>query len=262
MENIIIDLKYAIQLWVMPPGINILIAFIGLILLKNKPKVGKFLVVFSLISLWLLSTPIIAKPLISYLENQYPIIIPTTLKSVDKKNVAIVVLSAGNNLATKEFANPTTTDPTLIRLHYAAYLHQLTKIPILVSGSNRENPSFNKAKEMADTLRQSFGSYAKWQEPIAINTAEEGFFVTEILKKSGVKKIYLVTHAYHMPRSVFSFRHRGLEVIPAPTGFVPMTTTLTHLSSYLPSIDALDTSETAIHEYLGMLWYWLYYRMS
>ena len=52
-----------------------------------------------------------------------------------------------------------------------------------------------------------------------------------------MQQIYLVTHAWHMPRAQLAFEHAGFSVIPAPTGY----TTRFELTvlDFLPDADAL-----------------------
>jgi uncharacterized SAM-binding protein YcdF (DUF218 family) len=42
----------------------------------------------------------------------------------------------------------------------------------------------------------------------------------KLLTKQGISKIALVTHSWHMPRSLKAFQKVGFEVTPAPMGFV------------------------------------------
>ena len=73
-----------------------------------------------------------------------------------------------------------------------------------------------------------------------------------MLQAAGIRRVYLVTHAWHMPRSVLVFEKAGLEVIPAPTRFVSRATP--EWSDFLPTARAFSTSYYAIHEGLGLLW--------
>jgi uncharacterized SAM-binding protein YcdF (DUF218 family) len=67
-------------------------------------------------------------------------------------------------------------------------------------------------------------------------------------------QVLLVTSAYHMRRSVLSFRSAGLSVIPAPTDYKSRRTRLT-LIDFLPGMTRLLNSSTALHEYVGILYY-------
>jgi uncharacterized SAM-binding protein YcdF (DUF218 family) len=66
---------------------------------------------------------------------------------------------------------------------------------------------------------------------------------------------FLVTSAGHMPRALAVFRKLGLQPLPAPTDY-QLPRDPSH-ASWLPSPQHLYFSDLAIHEYLGIVWYWL-----
>lgn len=68
----------------------------------------------------------------------------------------------------------------------------------------------------------------------------------------------LVTSAAHMPRAVACFAAHGLVVEPAPADFRATRSLVLapgNLKSYLPSGQALDTANLALHEWVGLIWY-------
>ena len=69
----------------------------------------------------------------------------------------------------------------------------------------------------------------------------------------GIKKIYLITHAWHMPRAADVFRRAGFEVVEAPTAFT--TRYQTDLLAFLPRADSLMDSKIFVHEVIGLLFY-------
>ena len=101
----------------------------------------------------------------------------------------------------------------------------------------------------------------QWREAYSRSTWENAEYSQIILKEAGIKRIYLVTQAWHMSRAQMAFAAVGLEVIPAPTGFlhdhgeseVPL------ILDFLPSSRALQTHYFISHELLGMIWYKLRY---
>lgn len=69
--------------------------------------------------------------------------------------------------------------------------------------------------------------------------------------------LVLVTSAAHMPRAIRNFQAVGLNPIPAPTQYLTGRGSRSSLLSWLPSSSALEKSELALHEYLGLLaWRW------
>ena len=109
---------------------------------------------------------------------------------------------------------------------------------------------------MADTLQQDYGIEADLLESRSQNTAENALFSAEILRRKGIGRVYLVTHAWHMPRAKAAFERHGIVVIPAPTGFVSRGEGLI-LADWIPQSTALAGSSFAIHEWLGLVWYQL-----
>ena len=80
-----------------------------------------------------------------------------------------------------------------------------------------------------------------------------------VAKSLGADKrtVVLVTHAWHMPRAVLSFKRAGFDVIPAPTAFTWNQKHWGKPTYWIPRVRNLRVSELAIHEYLGLGWYWL-----
>lgn len=66
-------------------------------------------------------------------------------------------------------------------------------------------------------------------------------------------RIILATSALHLPRAAWTFRRTGFEVCPWPLNsrYVPVRS----LAGLWPRSTALDKSERALHELLGMLYY-------
>lgn len=85
-----------------------------------------------------------------------------------------------------------------------------------------------------------------------LTTEDEARAAAEI---PSVHSILLVTSAFHMPRAVMLFRARGLNVLPFPTDErVAVRQPLT-LLDFIPAAASLETSETAMREYYGLVVY-------
>jgi uncharacterized SAM-binding protein YcdF (DUF218 family) len=56
-----------------------------------------------------------------------------------------------------------------------------------------------------------------------------------------------------MPRAVFIFTGQGLGVIAAPTDFAVKHTPRRSRGWWLPSIGNIGRTESALHEYIGLL---------
>lgn len=89
--------------------------------------------------------------------------------------------------------------------------------------------------------------------PDARNTEEEAKFIAA----AGIKKIILVTSAWHMPRARLLFERRGFEVIAAPTDYEMHCIAERPLkfADFLPSADMLSLNSYAIKEWVARFGY-------
>jgi uncharacterized SAM-binding protein YcdF (DUF218 family) len=171
----------------------------------------------------------------------------------------IVVLSAGRSTGYKEYGGDTVNMLGLERVRYGAWLKRRTNLPIIITGGKRKGELKSEAQLMADVLQKEFLIEADLLEERARNTYENALYTAKLLRDRSTKKIYLVTHAWHLARAVEAFENQGIEVIPAPTAFYGNNSGSIMISDLLPNSTALAFSTNAIHEYLGILWYRIRY---
>ena len=110
---------------------------------------------------------------------------------------------------------------------------------------------------MASALREEFGVPVRWVEDASSNTHENATLSAEILRDAGVHKIYLVTSASHMRRSVATFEALEFEVVPAPTNLPSPIGPV--IGDFLPRARSLHDSSQALYEWIGLVWYHLAY---
>jgi uncharacterized SAM-binding protein YcdF (DUF218 family) len=237
-----------VSAFLLPPLNLLLIAVLGLWLWHKRPLIARTLLTISIGLLWLLSTPFIADNLLQGLEGQ-PFVNDTSKPQAD----AIVVLGGGTYFHAPEFGGDTVSDASLQRLRYAARLYRETGKPILVTGGTPLGNDLSEAAQMKKVLEQEFNVPVRWAEGASNNTLENARLSREILNKEGITRIYLVTHAWHMPRAVQVFQAAGFQVFPAPTAYT--TRYQTDLLSFIPSATALRDSRIFMHEMIGLLWY-------
>lgn len=238
---------------IFPPSFNFILIALGQ-LLKQKKVLSNLFLYFGLISLFIFSLPFCSKLLLKGLEK-YPALIPPIIVNKEK---AIVVLSGGSYPEAKEYAKSIDGYITLQRNNYAAFLKKETGLPVLVTGGKTDPENHTEAFVMANTLSDSFNINVKWKEEESLNTAENAIYSAVILKEKNINSIFLVTHAWHMPRSVMMFEKQGIDVTPAPTIFVYDKGQFS-LIDYIPSAFALAQTRIALHEYLGIAFYKLRY---
>lgn len=245
-----ITLIYILKYLILPPASLLILAIIGL--LNRNRRYGLFLLSASLICLLLLSLPIVVNQWARYWER-FPALQSDQIQSFEPQ--VLIVMGGGALKGAAEYQTPMTINTrTLIRVRYAAKLAREINVPILVSGGNvLHAEGVSEADLMADVLVNEFKIPVAWRERNSRNTAENAQFSYKLLQNFAIRKIVLVTQAYHMPRAVHEFRKVGFNVLPAPTAFMGQAPGL-NLFDFLPSSEALMSSYLLAHETLGMLW--------
>ena len=243
-----------LQLWLFPPGINIFFGLIGLCLWKKHKKFSRQLIGFSFALLWFLSMPCVAQMMIDHLQNQYAPLKVNNIGRIDTKHAAIVILGGGV-VKNCEFDHPYCgSSSTIDRALYGAYLYKKLHLPILVSGGSSFRIPTTVSEVMKEFMQSSLGVPVSFEDRDANTTKEEGLVISDILVKHNITTIYLVTDAWHMPRSIYAFRNSNLKVIPAPTRYISFSFARFPMNIF-PSASALKASVVALHEYVGFYYY-------
>lgn len=238
---------------ILPPGGLILLGLVGLALTSAAPRFGRWVASISLLGVLALSLPIVSRSLLQSLEPPY------SDPAADRRGGAIVVLGGGTYARAPEYGHDTASWATLERLRYAAHLHKRTKKPILVTSGNPARLAMSEGAQMQATLRD-FGVPVTWVEGASNNTFENARFTYRMLEKTGITTIYLVTHAWHMPRARMAFERSGFVVIPAATGY--KTHVRISVLDFAPSGYALADSSQYFHEIVGLAWYRLKFALD
>ncbi|CAG0965774.1 hypothetical protein MTYP_00982 [Methylophilaceae bacterium] len=247
-------LTNVIAAFLLPPLSMLLLFLLGLLVMRRSLRIARILLIISLVSLWLCSTPYVTTHAMQYLERQ-------TSPLAEGDADAIVVLGSGHYFGAPEYGGQdTVSDAMLVRLRYAAELHRKTGKPVMVAGGMPEGNGVSEAGQAALVLEQEFGVPVRWQESASRNTYENAKHAYGMLQQAGVSRIYLVTHAWHMPRSSAAFRQAGFEVVEAPTRFT--TRYRTSILSFLPNADAMTDARWFFHELVGRCWYRLRYGVA
>lgn len=244
-------LRTLIEAMLLPPLNCLVLAVLGVVLRRRFKQLGIGLLVSAVLLMWLQSTPYFSSWLLRSLQTAPALDAAPTAG----EEQAIVVLSADMTRSADEFGGPTDGALGLVRLRYGAWLHHATGLPLLVSGGVPARGYPSLAESMKATLEGSFGADVRWVEPRSKDTYQNARESAAILEREEIERIFLVTHAWHMPRARRAFESLGLQVTPAPTGFRSPPEEL--IPGLVPRWTALRDSAFAMHEYLGMVWYQL-----
>ena len=232
----------------LPPLVWVILLAIGLSLQRRRPRLAMSITLFSIISLYSLSTPLAGGLLQQSLEIAPPLS-PDALAQAD----AIVVLGGGRRKNSAEYGGDTLNSTSLERLRYAAYLHRSSGLPILVTGGKPNGGSLAEGHIMQQVLQEEYGITPRWIEADALTTWDNAHLSAPILKHAGIQRIALVTHAWHLRRAAPRFEAHGLIVISAGTQF--SNTRVDSIIDLLPTPAGLRSSTFALHEWMGILWY-------
>jgi uncharacterized SAM-binding protein YcdF (DUF218 family) len=228
---------------VVPSNFCLLLAVIGigLWMWPSTRRRGPFVVAAAAALLLIFSSGKTATWLLSPLEYAHPRVVDQSAQAQ-----AIVVLSG---YAADDLDMPLSSranSSALYRIVEAVHLwRQCQSCTVIVTGFD---PTVKVMIEVLASL--GIPQSQLHADNQAANTAASAANMQTLL--SG-KKIYLVTSAGHMTRSLGVFTKQGLNAIPAPTDF-QLPKKVSH-AMWRPLPFHLSCSDAAIHEYVGIWWY-------
>lgn len=192
------------------PPIGLLLG--ALVLLAWRGRIARFLTALLVLAALAVSTPYIAGTLRLSLER----LLPTAVGEAE----AIVVLS-GDIAHTRDGIE---LGPlTLERMRRGADLHRRTGLPLLVTGGRLSHRS---AEPVAELMRagyaEEFGITVRWVEPASRDTRENATFSAAVLREAGIARVFVVSHAWHLPRALAAFERSGVTPLPAPVRLGPV----------------------------------------
>lgn len=143
------------------------------------------------------------------------------------------------------------------RTRAAIRLYKKHKVDVIPSGYR------GSAERMAKALiANGVPASAIIEERQATNTKDHVKYILPIAIEKGYERVYLVTSAYHMPRSVMNFERafaeHGIEVVPYCCDYYTSRVFKPTDRDWLPDIRYFQQSAIAWNEYLGMLELWLF----
>jgi uncharacterized SAM-binding protein YcdF (DUF218 family) len=236
-------LKAIFKALVLPPAGPMLVALVGVLLLRRAPRTARVLVWTGTLALVLLCLPVVAGIL------SRPFDMPPLDFADARRAQAIVVLGGGTRRDAPEYGGDTLGRRTLERVRYGARVARATGLPVLVTGGVLPDVQASEAALMREVLEREYGVPVRWAEDRSLNTRENARFSAPLLKADGVTTAVLVAHAIDMPRATAEFAAAGIEVIPAPTGLAARAPI--QFGDFVPSAPALQASHDAIYEILA-----------
>ena len=204
--------------------------------------------------LYVASMPVVGDALLLRLEGRHP---PRPIADLAPADVAIVLGGAlGQPLPPR--VEPDLGEPGDRILHAWRLWREGKVARVLVTGGNWpwQSSVAPEAALIADLLEElGVPSAAILVETRSRNTYENALESRAIWKEQGFRSGYLVTSAAHMPRALAVFRKAGLPVEPSETDLRVRTPIYESALDLLPDADALDRTDDAVREAIGLLVY-------
>jgi len=247
-------LKKFISYWLLPLPVCLLLLTAGLFQLcrpRQRPALGRLLLLLSLLLLTTLSNRGLSRRLIVRLESIHPAFV-TPSPDISRCRT-IVVLGGGHGGDDSLPPLSQLSDSALGRLAEGVRLARLLPdAELLVSGPSA-GPGLPSHAQCLAEAAVSLGIDRKRIRLIdqARDTEDEA---NEVLRLAGDTPVALVTSAWHMPRAAALFQAAGVHAQPCPADFRGKARLGSSLSDYACDTESLTRSTMAIHEYLGLLW--------
>lgn len=254
--------KPVVSALVMPPVPLFLLLLIGARLILPRRGLGWFVILMSLIGLWLsattgtaqLLTQFVLKPPVAYSADAI-----AELKAAvkAKQPVAIVVLGAAAEPLAPEYGISNLTPLSLERLRYGLWLSRETGAPVAFSGGVGwgQAPDAKPEAEIASRIAaKEFGQPLKWLEDRSRDTRENAGHTVQLLKRDGITRVVLVTHGWHMPRAQKMFEQAAagsIKIESAPMGLAQRT--MRPVLEWIPTPAGYQKVNQVLRELLALL---------
>ncbi|MDF0731438.1 YdcF family protein [Pseudomonas entomophila] len=251
-------IRFFIKQWLMPPGVLFLLLLAAWWLRRRRPRLAATCFTLGLGGLWLMSLPLVMEETARRLETEPALAVEQWAGLAARADV-IVVLGAGRERGDPAWGGQDQpTGVALERLRYAAQLARASGLPVLTSGGLHFGAPPSEARIMAERLQADFGVAVKWQEEASRTTWENARFSAELLQSLGIRRVVVVTQAWHMQRSRWSFERVGFEVVPAPVGFLGGDHARP-FAGLLPESRAMWQNGQLLNEVVGLVGYRVFY---
>ena len=251
-------IRYFLKQLLLPPGVFLLLLALAWWLRRRHPRLASGCFVLGFGGMWLISLPAVVAGGAQLLQTEPPLALEEWATLAQRAD-AIVVLGSGRERADPAWGSDQPTGVGLERQRYAARLAKASGLPVLTSGGLHYGTPPSEAELRAVSMREDFGVAVRWKEEGSRTTWENAQMSAAILLPQGIKRVAVVTQAWHMPRAVWSFEQAGFEVVPAPVGFL-VADNARPLGGWMPEFKSVWQSGQLINEAVGQAGYRLFYK--
>jgi uncharacterized SAM-binding protein YcdF (DUF218 family) len=265
--NAIAPFKPVLTALVMPPLPFLLLVLWGAWLIPRRRLAGTTLIVASVALMWLGACTGVG----DWLANKAsPAAALSAAELVDLKTaahsripgrtpVAVVVLGGGLEPYAPEYDGTNLSMWSSERLRYGVWLGRRLDAPVAFSGGvgwAQKKQLEPEADVAARIAAADFGRPLRWVENASRDTRENANNTVALLRASGVERLVLVTHGWHMARALAVFREAaarqgGMLVTAAPMGLAVKSDGT--LIDWMPTSEGFTQVRQLAREWLGRL---------
>jgi uncharacterized SAM-binding protein YcdF (DUF218 family) len=263
--------EYGLQSWkaiiaalMLPPVPLLLLVIVGARMLAWRRGAGWFVLLLAVAALWLSGCAAVGEWLMRELLRPPPALGATDRaalrQEVARTNaVAIFALGAGSESRAPEYGLPSLNAWSLERLRYAVWLSRETGAPAGFSGGvgHAQRQGAAEAGIAARIAVREFGRPLRWAESESRDTRENAVYTVTALKAEGIRRIVVVTHAWHMPRAMRAFEEAAraanadIAILSAPVAWAPRIES--PVLRWLPSTEGHALVRQTLREAIGLL---------
>jgi len=173
---------------------------------------------------------------------------------------AIVVLDGGTGrFRDRDRLIEIPLNASVLRALETIRIYQLLDHPLIFvsGGDSHPDPSWGpEASALRDQLlKGGIPAERIVLDSNSINTHAHGVNLVRMLRERGIEEFVLVTSANHMRRAIWAFQAEGSSPVASPCkGPLDYNRGWT---AYWPSTNALEFTTTTVHEYVGIMYYFV-----
>lgn len=256
------SLKPVVTALLLPPVPWLLLILLGMAWGRSRPRFGRAAIVMGVMLIWLSTCTGAARWLHRQLGLDVPALSAMQIAALQADSTvptAILVLGGGMVPSADDPRRGELNGHSLERLRMGIRLARATGWPLAFSGGRgwAQNASLedSEAEAAQRSATQDFAYPLTWLEDASRDTAENAVLSIKLLRGHGVRRVLIVSHAWHMPRAMALFGRAAGDAGPAPIA-APLATeraTLSPWLEWLPSSRGSELVRTGMREWLGVL---------
>jgi uncharacterized SAM-binding protein YcdF (DUF218 family) len=246
----------------LPPLPLLLVAFLAWRARDRRPILSGLFLMLTTVGLWFSLCPVTGQ----WLERSWtpavamsPAQVSDWRRSLAGHKPVVLVLGGGVQPLAPEYGESHLTPGSMERLHYGLWLGRQLQAPVMVSGGTGRAQALAPAEAdvAARITSRDYGRTLKWLENSSVDTRDNARKSLQLLRSEGITEVFLVTHGWHMRRSLRAFNEEATKagfaarIVPAPMGMAADAGQ--PLLQWLPSPDGYRRVHQVLREMLGLL---------